>query len=391
MKVGQFSDTFLPVVDGVGRVVSNYAKVMGELCEACYVVTPKQKNFDHDIPTYEVVEFSGIAVPKMHQYRAGVPALDARYQSRIAKIQLDIIHAHSPFVAGREAYRISRRHGIPLVATFHSKYYDDFYQITHSKTLSKLGNNIVMDFFSKCDQVWAVSKSTAEVLRSYGYEGSIEVIENGTDLKEPDLEAISMVEELYNIGQEPLLLFVGQMNWKKNIRRVLEAVDTLVRQGRKLRLIMAGQGPSESEIHELTTSLGLGQVVTYTGHITDARILDGLYARADLFVFPSLYDNAPMVVREAAAIGTPSLLAAGSSAAEVVQDGKNGLLANDTTMDMAGRIVWALDHPEELKEIGKVARQTIPKPWKNIVEEVLERYEDLIDTNKRLGLRRSQM
>ena len=40
MKVGQFSDTFLPVVDGVGRVVSHYAYLMGELCEACYVIAP---------------------------------------------------------------------------------------------------------------------------------------------------------------------------------------------------------------------------------------------------------------------------------------------------------------------------------------------------------------
>lgn len=391
MKVGQFSDTFLPVVDGVGRVVSNYAKIMGELCDACYVITPQQKNYDQDISTYEVVEYNGIALPKLHQYRVGIPALDARYQNRISKVRLDIVHAHSPFVAGREAYRISRNQGIPLVATFHSKYYDDFYQISHSKTLSKLGNKFVMDFFSKCDQVWAVSKSTAEVLRSYGYEGPIEVVENGTDLKEPDMEAIRTVEELYSIGTEPLLLFVGQMNWKKNIRRVLEAVATLVKRGRKLRLIMAGQGPSEREIHELTTSLGLDSIVTYTGHINDARLLDGLYARADLFVFPSLYDNAPMVVREAAAIGTPSLLAARSSAAEVVQDGKNGLLADDTTLDMANRIEWALDHPEDLKEIGKVAQKTIPKPWREIVTDVLERYKDLIDKSQSIKLRRSQM
>ena len=391
MKVGQFTDTFLPVVDGVGRVVSHYARQMGELCEACYVITPQQNNLDPENPVYNVVEYNGIAVPKMHQYRIGLPALDPRYQSRIAKVKLDIIHAHSPFAAGHEAYRVSHRQGIPLVATFHSKYYDDFYQVTQSKTLSKLGNRIVMNFFCKCDQVWAVSKSTAKVLRSYGYKDSIEVIENGTDLKELDMKAIQMTEELYNIGSEPMLLFVGQMNWKKNIRRILEAVDTLVRQGRKLRLIMAGQGPSEREIHELTASLGLDDVVTFTGHINDARILDGLYARADLFVFPSLYDNAPMVVREAAAIGTPSLLAAGSSAAEVVRDGENGLLANDNTMDMAERIAWAMDHPKELKEIGKAARQTIPKPWRDIVLEVLERYEDLIETNQRIRLRNSRM
>lgn len=378
MKVGQFTDTFLPVVDGVGRVVSHYAYGMGELCEACYVITPQQQNPKAQPSSYEVLEYRSMALPKMPQYRVGIPALDGHYRRQLAQLQLDIVHAHSPFIAGREAYRCSRLLGIPLVATFHSKYYDDFYQVTHNKTLSKLGLTFVVNFFSKCDQVWAVSSSTAEVLRSYGYRGLVEVMENGSDRQEPDIEAVQMVEERWGLGQLPILLFVGQMNWKKNIRRVLEAVDSLVKQGRELRLVMAGQGPSEQEIRSLSSSMGLEHVVVYTGHISEPRLLAGLYARADLFVFPSLYDNAPMVVREAAAVGTPSLLALGSSAAEVIRDGENGLLAKDTTIDMAEKIAWALDHPEKVREIGTVARQTIPKPWKDIIAEALIRYEDLI-------------
>jgi glycosyltransferase involved in cell wall biosynthesis len=91
-----------------------------------------------------------------------------------------------------------------------------------------------------------------------------------------------------------------------------------------------------------------------------------------------------MVVREAAAIGTPSLLVYGSSAAEVVRDGENGLLAHDTTSDMAARMAWALDNPVRLREIGMSARATIPKPWEDVIAEVLARYEDLIRTTRRI-------
>lgn len=378
MKVRQFSDTFLPVVDGVGRVVSNYAYLMGELCDACYVIAPRQANVAPEGFSFEIVDYRSFPVPRNPQYRAGIPALDLSYRKRLAEIELDIVHAHSPFVAGREALRIARRRGIPLVATFHSKYYDDFYQTTGSKTLAELGTKYVVNFFAKCDQVWAVSSSTAQVLRDYGYKGPIEIMENGTDLKEPDPAAAKEAEERFALGNLPVLLFVGQMNWKKNIRRILEAVSVLVKEGRELRLVMAGQGPSEAEIKELASSLRLDDAVIYAGHISDGRILSGLYARADLLVFPSLYDNAPMVVREAAAVGTPALLASGSSAAEVVQDGVNGLLANDTSEEMAARIAWALDHPAELRQIGEAARETIPKPWKDIVAQALDRYEQLI-------------
>lgn len=378
MKVGQFSDTFLPVVDGVGRVVSHYAYLMGELCEACYVIAPRQVNLVREGFSFEIVDYRSFPVPRNPQYRVGIPALDLSYRKRLVEIELDIVHAHSPFVAGREALRIARRRGIPLVATFHSKYYDDFYQTTGSKTLAELGTKYVVNFFAKCDQVWAVSSSTAQVLRDYGYKGPIEIMENGTDLKEPDPAAAKEAEERFALGNLPVLLFVGQMNWKKNIRRILEAVSVLVKEGRELRLVMAGQGPSEAEIKELASSLRLDDAVIYAGHISDGRILSGLYARADLLVFPSLYDNAPMVVREAAAVGTPALLASGSSAAEVVQDGVNGLLANDTSEEMAARIAWALDHPAELRQIGEAARGTIPKPWKDIVAQALDRYEQLI-------------
>jgi glycosyltransferase involved in cell wall biosynthesis len=378
VKVGQFSDTFLPVVDGVGRVVSHYAYLMGELCEACYVIAPRQVNLVREGFSFEIVDYRSFPVPRNPQYRAGIPALDLSYRKRLVEIELDIVHAHSPFVAGREALRIARRRGIPLVATFHSKYYDDFYQTTGSKTLAELGTKYVVNFFAKCDQVWAVSSSTAQVLRDYGYKGPIEIMENGTDLKEPDPAAAKEAEERFALGNLPVLLFVGQMNWKKNIRRILEAVSVLVKEGRELRLVMAGQGPSEAEIKELASSLRLDDAVIYAGHISDGRILSGLYARADLLVFPSLYDNAPMVVREAAAVGTPALLASGSSAAEVVQDGVNGLLANDTSEEMAARIAWALDHPAELRQIGEAARGTIPKPWKDIVAQALDRYEQLI-------------
>jgi glycosyltransferase involved in cell wall biosynthesis len=382
--VGQFTDTLLPVVDGVGRVVSNYAQAMGQLCDACYVITPQQTGLYRGGLPYEIIDFGGRPLPASPQYNIGMPVLDSHYLRRMANVKLDIAHMHSPFITGREAYRISRHQDIPLVGTFHSKYYDDFYQVTRSHALSKIGNRFVIDSLTKCDQVWAVSNSTAEVLRGYGFKGIVEVVENGTDRKEPDIQAAQMVEDRFGLGQKPLLLYVGQMNWKKNVRRILDTVKTLVLQNRDIRLIMAGQGPHEAEILALSTSMGLDGVITYTGHIDDTRLLDGLYTRADLFVFPSLYDNAPMVVREAAALGTPSLLVRGSSAAEVVRDGENGLLADDTTFDLAARIAWALDHPERLSEIGMAARATIPKPWEEVIAEVLARYEDLIHTKQRI-------
>ena len=107
------------------------------------------------------------------------------------------------------------------------------------------------------------------------------------------------------------------------------------------------------------------------GLITDAALLDGLYARASLFAFPSLYDSAPMVVREAAVMGTPSVLVRGCTAAEGIRDGVNGYLCADDTADLARVMTEALRDREKLRAIGQKASETIPVPWETILEKAV--------------------
>ena len=128
--------------------------------------------------------------------------------------------------------------------------------------------------------------------------------------------------------------------------------------------------------------LGLRENARLVGHITDTKLLDALFARASLFVFPSLYDNAPMVVREAAAMGTPAVLARGSTAAEIIRDGENGLLCENDGEDLARVIRGALADSEHLARMGAAARESIPIPWQGILAQVADRYADLIERNR---------
>lgn len=85
-----------------------------------------------------------------------------------------------------------------------------------------------------------------------------------------------------------------------------------------------------------------------------------------MLVFPSLYDNAPMVVREAAAMETPSIIVRGSSAAEAISDGENGLLCEDTTESLYEAIKAGLGDKARLRTLGINARNTIPMAWRDI-------------------------
>lgn len=379
MRIGQFTDSFLPIIDGVGRVVESYARTMGEMGETVTVFAPKADMGDISSLPYDIVTYNTVPMPGKMPYRIGVPQLDLRFDKELHNIDLDLVHVHAPFMMGFAGMRLAKKRNIPLIGSFHSKYYDDFAQTFKSELLAKGGVKVVVEFYEQCDEVWAVSDTTAETLQEYGYKGEIFVMPNGTEIRTLDPSVLPEVRERFGLPEGvPVLLYVGQMNWKKNICRTLEAARILKDRDVPFRLVLAGQGPHSGEIEQAGASMGIGDQMVLAGHIQDTRVLDGLYALSSLFVFPSLYDNAPMVLREAAVMSTPSVLVAASNSAENVRDGENGYLCEDSAESLAEAIMGALADPDALKAVGAAARETIPVSWEKLTQRALDRYAELI-------------
>ena len=381
MKIGQFSDTFLPIVDGVGRVVYHYATALSQRGEECYVIAPMSDTGFRGGYPFELIDFISRELPRQKQYSTGIPQLDSHYNARMRSVNLDIVHAHSPFIAGLEAQRLARRRGIPIIGMFHSRYYDDFYQLTRTEMLANFAVASIVNFYQRCDEVWTVSQSSKETLYDYGYVGEVVVMPNGTPDIEPSAARAAAAKEKYNLPDEPILLYCGQMNWKKNIQRILESCACYAQSGKPFTLVLAGQGPDVKSIHQKVDELGLTDRVRFTGHVTGEQDLYGLYENADLFVFPSLYDTSGMVVREAAAMGTPSVVVRGCATAEPIIDRQNGFLCDDTTQSLCDVLNMTLSDHAMTKEVGKSARKTIYLSWDDIAASTVERYQALIERN----------
>ncbi|MPN38817.1 D-inositol-3-phosphate glycosyltransferase [bioreactor metagenome] len=172
------------------------------------------------------------------------------------------------------------------------------------------------------------------------------------------------------------------MNWKKNILRILESCACCAKSGKPFTLVLAGQGPDAKSIKQKAEELGLKDRTRFTGHITNEEDLYGLYENASLFVFPSLYDTSGMVVREAAAMATPSVVVRGCATAEPIQDRENGFLCEDTTESLCEIIDLALGDSEMTKRIGDAARKTIYLSWDDIAKITVDRYAALIEHYK---------
>ena len=381
MIIGEFCECYPPHIDGVGMVVRSYCEELSKAGNTCCYIAPKSTEKQYqDTPheTFPVIQYASLPIPN-EAYSVGLPSFDLTFQNDLNRIPFDVVHAHTPFVSAIEATRIARERHIPLVATLHSKYYDDILMKTHSEMIASAVVQRIVKFFNKCDEVWTVNEATADVLRGYGYQGGVVIMPNGTNLWYPTQEDAWKAERLFSLGSGPVFLFVGQQNFKKNTDSILKAAALYHETDRDFRIVFAGQGPDAEPMRALAETLGIADNTVFTGHIVDREILKGLYARADLFVFPSLYDNAPMVVREAAAAGTPSLLIRGSCAAEGIEDGVNGFLCENTPEDIATGMKRAL---KNAKAVGKRARETVPIAWSGISKKVTERYTALIERKK---------
>ncbi|MEA4894457.1 MAG: glycosyltransferase [Oscillospiraceae bacterium] len=382
MRIAQFSDSFLPIVDGVGRVVYNYANNIADKGHQCYVIAPMTDTGYRGGYKFDLVDYQSIKL-RNRQYKFGVPLMDTHFMARMNKIELDIIHAHSPVTAGQSAIVYSQRRGIPLVGTFHSKYKDDILDATGMSMVAQVGTKLIVDFFDKCDEVWTVSESAADTLHGYGYKKRIIVMPNGTDSPVINPKDRQRAAETFGLGEEPVFLFVGQQDWKKNIERILLSAAEIKRREFPFKLVLVGMGPHAEEIKRRASYLGLDDRMVYTGHISDSSMLAGIYQCADLFVFPSLYDTAGLVVLEAATFGTPSVVVRGSSAAEVIRDGINGFLCQDDEWDLAHIMELVIMDGEKARSVGEMARLTLPKRWDGLIDDVIERYERLVRNNSK--------
>jgi len=382
--IGIFNDSFPPIMDGVSLATENYAYWLHQKNQPVCVITPKSPNYTDNEP-YPVYRYTSIPIIGRKPYRIGLPHLDHAFNAEIEDISFGLVHAHCPFSSGRLALSIAKKQKIPFVATFHSKYRDDFEHSVYNKYIAKQMTNEIMRFFEKADEVWIPQASVEETIREYGFRGKVEIVDNGNDFAtdqpiEPIIKAARL--ELNIPESEMVFLFVGQHIWEKNIRLIVESLAMIKESSFKMFFI--GIGYAASELQQLTEELGLSDKVEFVGMVSDRERLKLYYAAADLFLFPSIYDNAPLVIREAGAMHTPSILVKGASSAENVIDNFNGFLVENSVESFSGKLIELMQAPEKIRVAGLNASKSIARSWESVTEEVLDRYNKLMKRKWRI-------
>jgi 1,2-diacylglycerol 3-alpha-glucosyltransferase len=377
---GQFSDSYLPIMDGVSLTISNYLLELNRALGPTYAVVPAFPGYS-DPPTAGTYRFFSLPLIGWPPYRIGLPQIDFSLHRALKKQSFDLLHAHSPFSAGRLALRLARQRAVPIVATFHSKYRDRLENAIPWPSLVDWEVERIVEFYASADQVWVPSEVALETLREYGYRGAAEMVRHGIDLKAPRERAELRKRGEYFLRinrQDFLFLYVGDHALEKNLGFLIQALSLLKRSGCRFRMAFVGEGYAARAMRAMAKRLGIATETIFVGVLRDRAVLSSCYARADCFLFPSLYDTCGLVVKEAAAFEVPSVLIDGSAAAQQVVDGINGFITDNSVQAYAEKLGLLLDHPELIALAGEGARRTLYTTWRDAVQEVKERYVCLL-------------
>lgn len=392
LNVCLLNDSFPPVIDGVANAVANYAQIIQDNYGNAVVATPMYPGAE-DHYSYEVVRYPSLNIAPNIGYRAGYP-LAPEIIRELEEKNFDIIHCHCPIASAILARILRETVEAPMIFTYHTKFDVAIKESVEGKLLQDLAIKWLVQNIEACDDVWVVSEGAGENLRSLGYKGDYIVMRNGADFPKGSVDE-AQKEELrakHQLTKDmPTFLFVGRMMWYKGIKLSLDGLRRAKDDGYQFRMLFVGNGLEYEEIKAYVKELDLEQECIFVGAVQDRELLRGYFSISDLFLFPSTFDTNGIVVTEAAACQTASVVLGGSCAAEGIVHEHNGFVIQEKIEEMAAVIEWVCDHPEEIKTIGYNAMEEVYLSWEDAIGIANKRYQYVRENFKKGTLKHKEI
>jgi glycosyltransferase involved in cell wall biosynthesis len=283
----------------------------------------------------------------------------------------DVVHTASfPYFSLLAAALVRPLAGYELVADWHEVWSAEYWR-EYLGRAGWIGVAVQRRCARLRQRAFCFSRLHAARLREAGLRGEVTILEGeyvGSLVAEDPLEP------------EALVVFAGRMIPEKRAPAVVDAVALAAERIGDLRGVLFGDGPERAEVLARITSLGArGERLTAPGFVESGAVHEAL-RRASCMILPSRREGYGMIVVEAAACGTPSILVRepDNAAVELIEEGVNGLLARSAApADLAAAIVDAHEAGAPLRERTRewFARNVARLSLEHSLEQVLASYQ----------------
>jgi len=375
INIGLFNDAFYPMIDGVVSVVDNYARLLSKKANVVvFAPNYKNKEFDDSKLPYKVVRVKSIRIPKL-DYVLPVP-------------KLDIVHIHSPATIGMTAIKYAKANNIPIIGTMHSQCKQDFKNYTHSKLLTKIATKEIIKLYEECNECWAVNNGISRLFHDeYGYSKYPIVMTNATEMRPVKNinKAHKVINERHNLDENiKVFLFVGRLYRLKNIFFIIDALKELDKRNVdfKYKMLYVGSGGEEENLKKYIHDNFMDDKVILCGRVENRELLSYYYSRADLFLFPSMYDANSIVQIEASSQKKPTIFLKDAITASDIIDNETGFLSIEDPAIYAEKIDEVMHNKKLYHKVANNAYKKVYKTWEDITDEAYDRYLEVIANNE---------
>ena len=307
MRIGLFTDTYTPDINGVVSSIVTLQKELEKNGHEVYVIT------NHKAARMKregnVLRLPGLELKWLYGYKLSTP-FHFSARDEIAKMNLDIIHVHTEFGVGMFGRIVAKYLNIPVVTTYHTMYEDYTHYINRldieevdvvSKKFVSAFSRAISD---SAQAVISPSEKTKETLQNYGVKTPIYVIPTGLNFEQfnrqnLDLDKVQEIRKEYGLAKDDFVItFVGRIAPEKSIDIPIEGFRYVTNP--KIKLLIVGGGPQLEELKQLVKSYNLEDKVIFTDKKTREEV-PYYYACSDCFVSASLTETQGMTYIEALA------------------------------------------------------------------------------------------
>lgn len=375
MKILLVSSAFLPYPSGISEHVFYLAQELTKLGHQVKVLTTNYPLYWSDRSDsnsqFEIMRYGKVVFLPLNKSFATFPwgaDIPFRVKRLLNSTHFDIIHLHGcyPLEIGFWALHFSQT--INCV-TFHTVGF-------RKSFLLKLGGLLFGRYRHKLHGKIAVS----QIARSWAepfIKDDYRIIPNGVDCNRFSPEVLPIEKHNKN---GPIILFVGRLEPRKGILVAINAFKKIQERFPNAKLYVVGKGPLESTVRKLVVTLNLKDACQFFGYVSREN-LPRYYASADVYLSPALGGEAQgIVLLEAMACAKAVVASDISGYREVIENGKNGLLAQPTSADDFAQKVNLILTDQKLKlSLQQNARNRAEKySWPNIVKKIEAYYQELV-------------
>ena len=374
MRVAIITETFLPKVDGIVKVVCLLLDHLSRRGVDALLVAPRYgKNQRYqDVP---ICSLPSLSLPLYPEARLGFATL-ALFRE-LAAFNPQVAHLFHPVMTGIPTMGMLKWLGVPTVTSFHL----DYARLVQHFRIGQLNlgfaepiiDELTKHIFNWSDYSLAPSKLVQAQMRGLGI-GKVGLWRRGVDAQtfHPRFRSAAIRAEMTAGNPEAtLLLYVGRLSEEKRIEHLRPALEKLP----NTRLALVGDGPARPALERAFGDLP----VNFMGYLRGER-LSQAYASADIFVFPSRLETFGLVVIEAMAAGLPVVASRVGGVGDIVREGETGytFASGDTRALTAGIRAIASDRANMAAMGAKARAYAETQTWHAMMAEVVELYAALI-------------